>query len=58
MWLASGIPEAFGYVGWHADKVQSNINVVNKRGVQLCVFTHRLWQEAMTLAGDIDEAFS
>ena len=45
-------------MGWHADKVQSNINVVSKMGVQLCVFARTLWHEAMTLVGDIDEAFS
>ena len=32
--------------------------VVGKGGVQLCVLAHCLWYEAMTLAGDIDEAFS
>ena len=40
------------------DEVRSYIIVVSKSGVQLCVFARRLWQEAMTLAGDIDEAFS
>ena len=58
MWLASGIPEAFYYVGWHAEQVRSSINAVSKRGVQLCVLAHRLWHEAMTLVSDIDEAFS
>ena len=56
-WLV-WIPEAFYYVGCHADKLRSYINVVSKRGAHLCVFAHRLWQEAMTLVGDIDEAFS
>ena len=58
MQLASGIPEAFFYVGWYAEQVQSSISVISKRSVQLCVLAHRLWQEAMTLVGDIDEAFS
>ena len=58
MWLASGICEAFYYVGWHAEQVRGSINVVSKRDVQLCVLAHRLWHEVMTLAGDTDEAFS
>ena len=58
MWLASGIPEAFYYVGWPAEQVPSSINVVNKRECQLCVLAHKLRHEAMTLAGDIDEAFN
>ena len=58
MWLASEIPEAFYYVGWHVEQVQNSINVASKRGVQLRVLAHRLWHKAMTLAGGIDEAFS
>ena len=40
VWLASEIPEAFYYVGWHLDQVRSYINVVGKRSVQLCVLVH------------------
>ena len=53
MWWDS---EASYYAGWPAEQVQSSINEVSQRGVSY-VCSHKLWHEAMTLAGDIDEAF-
>ena len=57
MRLCGGIPEASYYVDWPAEQVRSSINEVSQRGASY-VHWHKLWHEAMTLAGDIDEAFS
>ena len=53
MWWDS---KASYHVGWPAEQVQRSINEVSQRGVSY-VCGHKLWHEAMTLAGDIDEAF-
>ena len=52
MWWDSA---ASYYAGWPAEQVRSSIDGV--KGVSYACW-HKLWHEAMTLAGDLDEAFS
>ena len=43
------------YAGWPAEQMRSSIDGV--KGVSYACW-HKLWHEAMTLVGDLDEAFS
>ena len=57
MWLARGIPKAFTMWAGLQSKCQAlSMRLVRGSVSYLC--WHKLWNEAMTMVGDFDEAFS